>query len=128
MHRSTTSEVLVDPHFGVERHVFGQVADVSPEPDRILIQIHACYHHPTGSRRQEGGEHPHHGRLARAVGAQESEHLSLRHEEAQVPDHRLFDVGLAEVFNFNHRSRLLSVDGVKATQDAIQIQARTVAP
>jgi len=96
------AEVLVDPHLRIQRYVLRQVADVAPERNGILVEVHARHHHPSGGRWQKRREHAHHRGLTGPVGSEEAEHLPFRDEEAQVADYRLFHICFSEIFNFDH--------------------------
>ena len=37
--RGAKTEILLDPQLRVERYVFGQVPDVAPQPDRIMVEV-----------------------------------------------------------------------------------------
>ncbi len=70
-------EVLLHPHFGVERDVLGEVPEIAFGRDRLAGDVLAAHQHPTGGRRQKAGEHADGGGLARPVWPQHPDDLAV---------------------------------------------------
>ena len=95
-------EVLADPHLGIERHVFRQVAQILARRDRIGHQILAVDGDATASRWQKAGDHPQRRRLSRTVGAQDADDLALVHRERNVIDRHVLTIATSQIGSLDH--------------------------
>jgi len=89
-------------HFPVRRRALGQVPDAGLGADRVGLDIVAVDRGTTRRRSDESGQHPHCGRLAGPVRAEEAEHFPGPHFEAQVVDGRQRAVAFGQVFGLDH--------------------------
>src|SRR5207249_234745 len=79
-------QVLDDAHFGVQRAALGEVADLAAHGDGIPEHVEAVDGGAAGGRGEVAGEDAHGGGLARAVGAEEADHLAAFDVERHVAD------------------------------------------
>ena len=86
LHLSAEFEHLLWAHVGIERPVFGQVAEAARELEalRRIAWIQAQQPHRPGGRREEAGQDLHRGRFPRPVWAEEGCDRALVHLEAQL--------------------------------------------
>ena len=66
----------VHGHVAVSRGVFRQIANKFFCGDGIFSYVESAYRHGSFRGRNETGDQPHGRRFARAVGAQETQHLA----------------------------------------------------
>src|SRR5256885_12189583 len=64
-------------HFRVRRRRFREIPDAALHLDRIFLHVEPAHGDRACARGNEAGDHAHRGRLARAVGPEESQHLAL---------------------------------------------------
>ena len=96
-------QIRAHAHVGIERHGFGQIADVGAGLERLAWRRRS----PRPRRRppeggQIPGQHAHGGRLARAVGAEKAEDFALADVEGHVGDRHTRAVVLGQVLDANH--------------------------
>ena len=100
--RAEEAEQAARGHVGVERAVFGQVAQVLGRADPVGLDVDAGDPGRAVRRRDEAGQEPHRRRLARPVGPEEGDDLALGDRERHVPDRQERAELLAEPIGFDH--------------------------
>jgi hypothetical protein len=86
----------------IGRRVLGQVADQALGLERRFGDVVAADGHATGGRRHEAGDHAHGGRLARAVRAEEAQHLAALDAERNTVHGALGAESLDQVLDADH--------------------------
>src|ERR1700689_4319206 len=66
-------EIGLDPHVGIERRIFRQVADFAARLERLREYVESVNQHGAGGRGHVAGDDPHRSGLAGAVGAEKTE-------------------------------------------------------
>ena len=89
-------------HVGVGGGVLGQVADQALDLQRGLEHVVAADADASRGRRHEPRDHAHGGGLARAVRAEETEHLAALDAEGHVVHGALGAERLYQVFDLYH--------------------------
>ena len=84
--RRRRSEVLADGQVVVEAEALGHVADAPLHVLRLAAHVEAEHARPARGGGEQAAEHADGGGLARAVAAQQAEHLAFPHGEAEVVD------------------------------------------
>ena len=89
----------------------GEDADLRRESAVVLAHVQAVDPGAARRRADQAGQHAHGGRLARAVGAQEAEHLALVHLQVE-PIHGLDRMAVtlkvfAKTFSADHRNLVI---------------------
>lgn len=95
-------EKALDRHFSVAGSVLRQVADQLLCLARLVLHVEAEDAYAAGARREEAGKHLQGGRLARSVGAEETDDLSPVDAEAQVVYHRPAGKAFAQSVYVDH--------------------------
>ena len=98
----SVSEILGDPHLGIERDVLRQVPDVAADVHRIFEEVVPGNPHPPGRRRQKAGDHPDRRGLAGAVGTQHADDLTVIDGEGDRVDRREVAVGARQILYLDH--------------------------
>src|SRR5580704_1231576 len=83
-HARAEFEQRVDAEVGIQDHIFRQVADAPARLERMLGDVEPADHGATRGGREKSREDSHDRRLARAVGAQQSDDLALFDLERNV--------------------------------------------
>ena len=90
---------------GVERRVFGEVADRTPTFEWLPQGIAPGNPHRAAARREDADENPHRGRLAGTVRSEETDDLSAVHAKRDA-GHRVHGPeALGELAHLDHRLR-----------------------
>src|SRR5256885_2431280 len=89
-------------HFSIRRRRLRKVAYPALHLDRVFLHVQAAHRDRARARGNEAGDHAHRRRLARAVGAEEPQHLALSHLEGDAVDRALRPEGLAEILHLDH--------------------------
>src|ERR1019366_3595251 len=100
-------QVLSGTHFGVKGWRFREITDVLLHFERLLENVEPCYRGRPGRWRQKTRQHPHGRRLARPVGSEEADDLTLLHLEGDLVDGSIMGVPFRQAFDCNHRNSLL---------------------
>ena len=66
-------QISLDAHVGIERRIFGQVADFAARLERLRKDIESVDQHGARGRRHVARDDAHRGGLAGAVGAEKAE-------------------------------------------------------
>ena len=114
-------EHLDDAVLAIQRDAFGQVADAPADLERVAQDVEAGDAHRAGTRRQVPGEDPHRGRLAGAVGPEETDDLPLRDLEGNVVERAQGAEGPREVGDGDQ-------DGGQSSRWAVGLVARARHP
>ena len=77
-------DVLVDAEVAVEREALREVADLRREPPPLAQRVEAAGAHAPGVGLQQAEDRAQRRRLARAVGADQAEHLAAPHVEGHA--------------------------------------------
>src|SRR5712691_5275293 len=96
-------EDLAAGQAGIERGLARQVADEALDLQRLLPAVEPCDPRDAGVGMQQRHQYPDGRCLARAVRAQEAEHLALLDRERDVGDAALAAVALGQSFHFDDR-------------------------
>jgi len=89
-------QVLAAGEQPVDGRVLGRQADAAPDRDRVRADVGAGDACGAGVGRRERGEHPYGGRLARAVGAQQTADRAARDVEVHAAQRGLGPVALGQ--------------------------------
>ena len=95
-------EVFIDAHFGIERHAFGQVADVAADFQRLRHDVIAGDLGDAAGRGQIRRQDAHCRGFAGAVGTEEADDLALVHLEADAVDGQDGTEILGELIDADH--------------------------
>ena len=95
-------EVLADAELVVHAEEVGHVADAGVDLLTFLGHVGAVDERPAAGGFEERGENTQRRRLARAVGADETKDLALRHLERDVVQRQAAAVGLGQVLDRDH--------------------------
>src|SRR5262249_22621837 len=98
-------EVLLDAHFGIQRHALRQVTDVLAHLHRLVQDVVSGDDGAAGGRREVGGEDAHDRRLAGAVVAEQPDNFVAPDLETDVGNGQHGAEVLGKVVNFNHEVR-----------------------
>ena len=100
--RSPKTEILPDPHVGIERDVFRHVADLFANLEGFPENVFAG--NPGCSRRgrQESGEHPESGRFAGAIGPKKAHDFATGDFKGYFVDCLVRAIALTETGNLDH--------------------------
>src|SRR5262245_20377019 len=104
-------EVFLDAHFGVERDVFGKVAEILADVLGLVEDVEAVDGRAAAGGRQVAGEHAQRGGLSRPVGAEEPHDLPLGDFEADFIDGQGRAVDLGQLRNIDHETVLIRLVG-----------------
>ena len=86
MQRRLELDQLPPGHQRVEGRLLERDADLPPDRPRVLRDVEAGHLRPPPGGPEQGGQHPHGGRLAGAVRPEEPVDLSLGHLEVDAVD------------------------------------------
>src|ERR1700730_19256505 len=95
-------EILANRELVVDAEEVGHVAEPAVNTLRFPAHVGAVDEGAAGGRLEKCGEDSQSGRLARAVGSDEAEDLSLRDAERDVVEGNPFSVQLGQAFDNDH--------------------------
>src|SRR5262249_23957673 len=97
-------QVLLDAHFGIQRHALRQVADVAAHFHRLRHDVVVGDPGDAARRRQVAGEDAQSRRLAGAIGTQKADDLAPGDLKADVINGQNGAEILGDVLNLDHRT------------------------
>jgi hypothetical protein len=107
-------------HLGICRRALGQEAEHAPRGEAVGADIVAADARGAGGGCDEAGEHLHRGGFARAVGAEEAEHLAAGDAEGHVVDGREGAEALAQALDFDQRGQTCGLPHHTVSGDGIR--------
>ena len=102
VHFPAVAEECENVHAGMERGVFGQIAEFFLCFARMIGDGNSGDFDPPGAGRHDPADHPHGGGFSRAVRPDESEHGAVFRGERKPVQRLLRSVLSGEIFHFYH--------------------------
>lgn len=100
-------EIFDHLHFGIERRVFGQVAEVFADLLGFVEDVVAIDGGSSAGGRKVAGQHLEGGRFARAIGPEEADNFAAGDFKGDMVDGEDVAIGLGELLNGNHSEDLV---------------------